>query len=70
MTRAKAIQIWFATVVVVAIGSVAFGAGATPSTWAMLLALCFVPPAIVLLVWPRSQPRTVAEVLHDVDRGA
>jgi hypothetical protein len=70
MTRAKVIQIWFAAVAVVAVGSVVLGAGMTVSTTAVLLALCLVPPAIVLLLWPGVESPTVAEVLHGVDRRA
>jgi hypothetical protein len=40
----------------------------TVSTGVMLVALCLVPPAIVLMVWPGVQPRTASEVLHDADR--
>ena len=68
MTRTRAIQLWFSAVAVAAICSAVLGASVTASTAAMLLALCFVPPAIMLLLWPGIQPQTVAEVLHDVDR--
>jgi hypothetical protein len=35
----------------------------------MLLAMCLVPPAIVLVLWPGVQHHpTAAEVLHDADR--
>jgi hypothetical protein len=49
---------------------VAFGAAVTVGTGAMLLALSLVPPAIVLLLWPRVQPLTAADVLHGRDRRA
>ena len=68
MTRARAIQIWFSGVAVVSVCSAVLGASVTASTGAMLLALCFVPPAIVLLLWPSVRSQTVAEVLRDVDR--
>jgi hypothetical protein len=70
MTRARVIQIWFAAVALLVVCSVVLGASITVSTAAVLLALCVVPPAIVLLVWPGVQPPTVAEVLHGVHRRA
>jgi hypothetical protein len=67
MTRARVIMLWFATVAVVVGASAALGASVSPGTAAVLFGLLLVPPAIVLFVWPAVQPRTVAEVLHDVD---
>jgi hypothetical protein len=68
MTRARLIQLWFAAVVVAIAIGVVLGASVSTSTGALLLALCLVPPAIVLLMWPGVQPPTAADVLHDVDR--
>jgi hypothetical protein len=34
------------------------------------LAACFVPPAIMLMVWRGAPPATIAEVLHEADRRA
>jgi hypothetical protein len=68
MTRSNVIQVWFAAVALIVVAAVAFGAGVTVSTGVMLVALCLVPPAIVLMVWPGVQPRTASEVLHDADR--
>ena len=67
MTRSKAIQIWFAVVALIAIAAFAFGASITIGTGALLAAVCLVPPAIILVVWPAVQPQTVAEVLHDAE---
>jgi nucleoside permease NupC len=68
MTRSKLIQVWFVAVALVAVACVAVGASMTVGTAALLLALCLVPPAIVLMLWPSVQPRTVAEVLRESDR--
>lgn len=68
MTRSRLIQIWFAAITLVVVGGIAFGAAVSVSTGAMLLALCLIPPAMILLLWPDVQPPTVAEVLHGVDR--
>jgi hypothetical protein len=70
MTRSRLIQVWFAGVALVVVAGVAFGAAVTVGTGAMLLALSLVPPAIVLLLWPRVQPLTAADVLHGRDRRA
>jgi hypothetical protein len=70
MTRSRVIQVWFAAVALVVAAAVAFGASVTLGTGVMLLALCLVPPAIVLVLWPGLQPPTVAQMLRDVDRRA
>jgi hypothetical protein len=69
MTRSRAIQVWFAAMLLVVVAGIAYGAALTIGTGALLLALCVVPPAIVVMVW-RDPPNTVAEVLHDAERGA
>jgi hypothetical protein len=68
MTRSRLIQVWFTAVAVVVVASVALGAAVTIGTAAMLLALCLVPPAIILMLWPGVRTPTIAEVLHDADR--
>jgi spore maturation protein SpmA len=68
MTRTRLIQIWFAVVVVAIVIGVVAGAMPTATTAAMLLALCLVPPAIVMLLWPGIQPPTVGDVLRGTDR--
>ena len=70
MTRSRLIQIWFAAIAVIVVAAIAFGASVTVGTAAMLLALCLVPPVIVLLLWHDVLPPTVAQVLHDADRDA
>jgi len=70
MSRAKLMQISVAAVVLVAVASVVLGARVTVATAAALLAVCLVPPAILLVLWPGAEPPTIAEVLHDVNRRA
>ena len=70
MSRAKLMQIWVAAVALAAVASVVLGARVTLATAAALLAVCLVPPVILLLLWPGAEPPTIAEVLHDVDRRA
>jgi hypothetical protein len=68
ITRSRVIQVWFAAVLLVVVACMAFGTSVTVSTGAMLLALSLVPPAMVLLLWPRVQSPTAADVLHGADR--
>jgi hypothetical protein len=68
MTRSKVIQVWFVAVALVVVAALAFGVSMTVGTGVMLLALCLVPPAFVVVMWPSDQPPTAAEVLHDTDR--
>src|SRR4029450_3556220 len=68
MTRSRVIQVWFAAVTLVAVASIALGASTTVSTGVFLLVLSLVPPTIVLMLWPRPQPATAADVLHGSDR--
>lgn len=66
MTRSRVIQVWFTAVALVVVAGIALGVSMTIGTGVMLLALCLVPPAIVLRLWPGVQPPTAADVLHDV----
>jgi hypothetical protein len=68
LTRSKVIQVWFAAVALVVVAGIALGASMTIGTGVMLLALCFVPPVIVLMLWPSAQPPTAAEVLRGNDQ--
>lgn len=68
MSRSRAIQVWFAAVALIVAAGIALGAAMTLGTGAMLLALCLVPPAMILLLWPGTEHPTIAEVLHDAER--
>ena len=71
MSRGMAIGAWFALVAVVAaITTVMLGPVVTTGTGLLLLAACFVPPGIMLIVWRGAPPATIAEVLHEADRRA
>lgn len=70
MTRSRAIQIWFVAVALVVAAGLTFGAAMTVGTDAMLVALCLVPPAMILLLWPGIDHPPIAEVLHDTERRA
>ena len=68
MTRSRLLQIWFTAVALVVVAGIALGASMTISTAAIMLALCLIPPAIVLKLWPDIPSQTIAEVLHDAER--
>ncbi len=65
LTRSKVIVIWFSAVALVVVSLIAFGVAMTIGTGALLLAMCLVPPLLVMMLWPTGGPPTVAEVLHD-----
>lgn len=66
--RSRVIQVWFAAVILLAVGGVAFGVAVTIGTGALLLAMCLVPPALALTMWPDGGASTIAEVLHEAER--
>jgi len=68
MTRSKAIQVWFVAVALVGAAVVAFGVSMATGTAATLLALSLVPPAIILMLWPRALSTTAGDVIRGVDR--
>lgn len=68
LTRTRLIQIWFTAVALIAVAAIAMGKSVTFGTGAILLALCLVPPVIVLMLWPGVQPPTVGDVLRGTDR--
>jgi hypothetical protein len=65
MTRSKAIQVWFAAVLLVAVAGIALGITMTIGTAALLLAMCLVPPAVVVMLWPSDRASTMAEAIHN-----
>jgi hypothetical protein len=69
VTRSRSIQVWFAAVALIVVAGGVLGASVTVGTAAVLMALCLVPPAIILMLWPGVQPPTVADVIHGDRRG-
>ena len=68
MSRARLAGMWVATVIVVAAASIVAGTAVTVNNGELWLVACLVPPAIMMLVWPNTQPPSVAELLHSVNR--
>ena len=66
MTRSKLIVIWFSAVALVVVSMIALGFAVTIGTGALLLAMCLVPPLLVVMLWPTGGTPTIAEVLHGV----
>ena len=67
MTRSRLIQIWFAAVALIVVAGLSMGASVTVETGVLLVALCLVPPVIVLMLWPGVQAPTAGEVLRHRD---
>ena len=65
VTRSKVIQVWFAVVLLVAVVGIALGITVTIGTAALLLAMCLVPPAVVVMLWPSDRASTMAEAIQD-----
>jgi hypothetical protein len=57
--------LWLTIVMIVAAGSMAMSA--SPSTTALLLLACAVPPGVALLLGFGASSPTVAELLHAVN---
>lgn len=66
LSRARVITLWFVLVAVAIAANLLAGSQGTPGTWALLLLVSLVPPAISFAVWNGAPPPTVAEVLYAV----
>ena len=67
ISRLRLVGAWCAVVVVIGACGVVAGMPITVGYAALLLAICVVPPLIMLLVWGGAPSQTVAEVLYSVD---
>jgi hypothetical protein len=65
ITRSNVIRIWFVMVLLVALAALVLGAAVTTGTAVLLLAVCLVPPAVVLMLWPSDDASTMAEAIRD-----
>lgn len=66
ISRPRLAAAWCAAIVLIAACGAVAGV-LTISRVELLLAICFVPPAVMLLLWRGAPPVTVAEVLHAVN---
>ena len=51
LSRAQVIALWFLALAVLVTVSLVAGVVATPGTWALLLLISLVPPAISFVIW-------------------
>jgi hypothetical protein len=65
ITRARAIQLWFVAVAVIAGIWLTFGTWPGVATAAMLAGLSAVPAGVLMLVWPGAQPMAARELLRE-----
>jgi hypothetical protein len=65
ITRAKLILAWFGVVALMIAAIVVFGVSMTLATGVLLVALCLVPPGIILMLWPGVPPPSVGDVLRN-----
>jgi hypothetical protein len=68
ITRSNVLQTWYAAVVLFVIVDMGLGVTLTVGTSALLLALCVVPPGILVVRWPGLQPLTAADVVYGRER--
>jgi hypothetical protein len=66
-SRAQLAGAWCAAVAVLGACGVVAGAALTIGSLELLLAVCFVPPVVMLLLWRGAPAVTVAEVLYAVN---
>ncbi len=64
LSRGRVIAAWFVATALTFIVSFTFGAAATPGTWALLMLISLMPPAIFLAVSRNVPPPTLAKLLN------
>jgi len=64
ISRNQLLGYWFAAVAVIVASVFALGVNVGVSTTALLLTLSLVPPGIIMALWARATPPTIAEVLY------
>jgi hypothetical protein len=67
VSRVRLVGAWLTAVVLIFACRVVWGAAFTINSGQLWLAVCLVPPAVMLLVWRGARPLTVAELLHSVN---
>jgi len=64
ISRNRLVGMWFAAVAVMIAIVIVTGAKMGATTTALLLALSFVPPGIVLALWPAKPAPTIGDILY------
>jgi hypothetical protein len=64
ITRNRLVGLWFAAVAVIIAAVIVAGVHVGVATTALLLALSFLPPGILLALWPAGPPQTIGEILY------
>ena len=67
ISRSQLAGAWCVAIVLIAACGAVAGVALTLSRLELLVAICVVPPAVMLLLWRGAPPATVAEVLHSVN---
>ena len=67
ISRLRMVGMWCALVLLIAAVSVVAGVAMTLATVGWFLAICLIPPVVMLFVWRGAPPPTVAELLHSVN---
>jgi hypothetical protein len=67
ISRLRLVGAWCALVIVIAAAGVVAGIPMTLANTGWLLAICLIPPVVMLFVWRGAPPPTVAELLHSVN---
>jgi hypothetical protein len=70
LTRTELILTWLVAVTVVSAAVIVLNGAPSVGTSAIALALSIAPAVVVLLLWPRPQPPTAADVLYDRNTSA
>jgi len=68
LSRTQTIAVWFSAVALAVAATLVAGVVATPGTWALLMLVSLVPPALSLVIW-QDPPQTVHEVLYVARQG-
>ena len=67
ITRNQLVGFWFAGVAVIVAAMIVMGVNVGVSTTAVLLTLSLVPPGMIVALWGKAPPPTIAEVLYEAN---
>jgi len=67
ISRNQLVGFWFAGVAIIIAFAIVMGVNVGVSTTAVLLTLSLVPPGIIVALWGKAPPATIAEVLYETN---